>query len=199
MPSIEFSEFKEQIDYLINKIPERIPDRDFDKEDIIAYQYSVVLIHSEFEHYFESRAIGIMREAIRCYEISNEIKLPLLSVAIKSENNKHRSEELILDAIKKLAGDYISKVTGHNHGIKKENIVFIYKNIGASFIHDETLDDIFFNDLKWLAEQRGMAAHRSYNYVVEKGISPSDLKNKVTQLLSFVTRIEIELETEFAI
>lgn len=196
MVSSRYQDLNQQIDFLKTQIPNENLAVDYSPEEITKYRYSVILIHSEIEHYIEEIAVQIMLNSIKSFKEDKIIDRPLLAVAIKSTTVDHR-KKLIDVAITKIVGDYIGKVRKHSHGIKEKEVKFIFESIGASFVEDPLYDIILFPDLLWLADERGKSAHHSHNYVASKGISPSVLRNKVDQLLRIIKGIDMDLQLEF--
>lgn len=123
-----------------------------------------LLIHAEFEQYFEDRVIDVADRAVQKWQNQKRTSKPLacLLANMTGELNclptKLGTGTTITTLAHKCLAQFRYTVT-HNHGIKTENILSLMLPVG---IEEAALDTVWLANLDSFGGLRGKAAHSSW-------------------------------------
>ncbi len=179
-----------QLDRRINEIesnylPITRPLGNYTKVENDNLRAYILLIHAEFEAYFEEIGEDKAKKAFAKWKANRTKSNVLLSLASFHEGTIKEFD--IEKRINKALSNYINNLR-HNHGIKEDNILSILLPIGLE--HND-IDTTWLNTISSFGTNRGEIAHTSAK--VQSPLDPPTLKNTINQILSEIRIIDEKL------
>lgn len=166
-----------------------------------------LLIHAEFEVYFESIVSEIVEKAIAkwkkdstvnevvlalviCYKLQIEVDLEsVISSSLekikRTQNVKSSYTEIVY-----MARTQFNNIVKANNGIKENNINRLLLPIGIKI---DTLDQVLLSELESFGQTRGEFAHKSKK--THQLIDPKTEFQKVNEILMMIDTFDNEMES----
>lgn len=154
-----------------------------EQDDIRAY---ILLIHAEFESYFEDIAGDKVKNAFKVWQLNRNRSIVLLS--LMSFNNVEYKVPEIEKRINKALETYMQSLR-NNHGIKESNILNMLLPAGLEF---DDIDATWLGTINSFGANRGAVAHSSAS--VQQPLDPVILKSTVNQIYSEIVIIDEKLK-----
>jgi hypothetical protein len=156
-----------------------------------------LLVHAEFEAYFEDRVTEIADCALRTFTTRNRagralaalmtyspVATPELPKSLASTTPSNNPSA----RVRRIIGHFKTEVNQGNHGIKERNVIKMCFPVG---IEQADLDPTFMNTLNSYATSRGATAHQSF-----KAQQPIDPVTEVAVVSGLVIELE-KLDVKF--
>lgn len=152
-----------------------------------------VLIHAEFEHYFESRVLVIAIKARDAWTNKNKVSVPLVHLlCVKKEGQRGLPKELgssvTAHTVAGQSCSFFEQAVKENHGIRIHNMLSMLLPVG---VREQDIDTVWLNTLDSFGTKRGETAHTTG---IKKQIDPKD---EHTTVLAIIQGIK-DLETVFS-
>lgn len=154
------------------------------KEIELARAYRL-LVHAEFEGYFESIAKKLIEKAIKKWRSQRKANLTIVYLMANFE--RIEKNESIDTKINKIVKDFSMEVINKNHGIKANNINNMFVPLG---IEKDGIDSALLAALDSFGANRGETAHNS-----GKVQNPIDIKTEVGNV-EFILNGIIDIEEQ---
>lgn len=142
----------------------------------------ILLCHAEFEDYFESVALRLLKEAEDKWDKNKIANYNLASLFIYHE--KITNSDPSVTKAKKIIADYRQTVKD-NHGIKEHNIKQLFEPLGYKM---DEFDATFISTLSSFGGMRGETAHTSAKKAqqsLDKNTEVSRVKDLLKGALEF--------------
>lgn len=158
-----------------------------------------LLVHAEFEHYFEEITKKIVTSSLRNWLENGEVNQTLLSILAfvkvdfgsfpdSKDDKKGEKFNSLEKRLRKATSNFMA-IINENHGIKEKNIVQLLLPLGLS-IND--VDQIWLNTINSFGKNRGEVAHRSAK--VQQPINPSDELAVISRIKEGIRNIDLKLK-----
>ena len=143
----------------------------------------ILLCHAEFEDYFESIALGLLKEAEEKWDNNRIANYNLASLFIYHE--KINTSDVNTTKAKKIISDYRQMVKD-NHGIKEHNIKQLFEPLGYKM---DGFDATFLSTLSSFGAMRGETAHTSAKKV-QQSLDKNTEMSRVDDILKGALEFE---------
>lgn len=155
----------------------------------------VVLVHAEFESYFEKLSVDLAKSRVSSIE-DGSFGLPealFLYEAGRLSQDKKLSHSKMIDAAKALESLHKREVVHSNHGIKTRNIEKLFRPFGP-------IGDFFDTGLGPMLDafgaNRGECAHEGATFGIKKEINPFETRKEILDLLKALKQFDERYASE---
>lgn len=197
--SARFKALNTQVDQLEKRlIPKIRPTGKYTPRENDLIRSYRLLVHAEFESYFEDRAIEIADRSLAEFLKSGRTNIviaalmafsPLTPQSPPSSLNKISQIEIPVARVQKIVGHFRKSIREGNHGIKEKNIISIFLPIGLPVA---ALDPTFLNTLNSYGASRGASAHQSVR--TQAPIDPATETRTVSDLLKEIAKLDLHIQ-----
>lgn len=173
--------------------------KDYQLDRARAYR---LLVHAEFEHYFEDIAWGAVTSRLKRRKLKGEASELLVSLALGAFANwsteadavelgqlfrKAKPKDAIDEVINRTVASY-RLLLDSNNGIRGENLRKMLVPLGVDF---RMVDDTWLTDIDQFGKDRGDVAHKTVG--VTSPVDPAGEYQKVTHLFSGLNPLDDQI------
>jgi hypothetical protein len=170
------------------------PSGTYSNEELDKARAFRVLVHAEFEHYLEDRALDIAVTAYDLLKAKSRVSRPIVhilaNVVGEQEGlpSKLGTNRTVLSIAGKVLAQYKHRMT-RNNGIRTDNLLEILLPVGVSEID---LDAAWLSTTDGFGAKRGLTAHTS---AIAQPLDPQDDHNVVLQIMSGMKDVDTLLNS----
>lgn len=157
-----------------NLIPPTSPTGSYTVQEQDQIRAFKLLVHAEFEAFFEDRAAQICSDALSGWQLDGRPRRSLISL-LAYETRKVRTPRNLAEAsreplrtrLESAVAKFNQRLRKSNNGIMEDNLMKILLPIG---IQPFEIDDAWINSMSSYGKERGAAAHRAIH--VQASLDP---------------------------
>lgn len=184
------SDLKDGLSSIIKSFEDLNPGYDRDlglstspDNDLLLGRSLLVLGHAELESFFESLAFDLLESSLQIWEKENFVNYNLAALLFNTSCNKLK-EDLFSDIPKEAVKKYKNNILEKNHGIKKKDLINLYRPIGYNLdkIDNDKIKKLI-EALDFLGGRRGESAHHN-QCSIQNPLSFPEVVTKFSEITS---------------